>query len=387
MSTKALKSQLLAAVAMVLVSSIALGSSTFAWFSLNTKVEATGMVVKTQVSNNLFIASDTTDSTSPVAEQAFTTSLVQNVNGILEPVSTIDGVNYFYTAANNAAVNGDALSDNYIAYDLSAVNNKGSFDNNFENNYQAAGAVGYVDYAFRLKAINTGATSQDVVLTGLNLVYGGIADAGVSAYRVVMFVQDLTAVSQGAGTDVAANQVKGAYATSGYEYQTATAKAVNSTTTLEEINFNGTTINTATNSTIGTVEAGTTHYYKVVIRLWLEGEDKKCTSTTFAALTDEWAMDVAVELKNTGTAGVPNLTATTTASKTTLSKASNTVAATASYTIGGTSFYEISGATLNTDGSTKLYAIAPTTLTDESKVYKIENGYPIDVTNQITITA
>lgn len=375
MSTKALKSQLLAAVAMVLVSSIALGSSTFAWFSLNTKVEATGMVVKTQVSNNLFIAPDTTDSTAKVEESAFTTSLVQNVPGILEPVSTIDGVNYFYTAANNAAVNGDAISDVYVAYDAGDTSA-------FNTNYQTTGAVGYVDYAFRLKAINTGATNQDVVLTGLNLVYGGAADAGVPAYRVAMFVQDLGAGTQGAGADVAADQVKGAYAASGFEYQTATAKAVNSTTTLAEIDFNGKPINTDTNSTIGTVTAGTTHYYKVVIRLWLEGEDKKCTSTTFAALTDEWAMDVAVELNNTGTAGVAALTATTTASKVAL-LTTDAVASTATYTIGGISFYEITGKVL---GSDPLYAVANTTLTETSKVYTVVDGYPIDVTNQVTIT-
>lgn len=41
MSTKALKTQLLAAIAMVLVASIALGSSTYAWFANNNKVDAT----------------------------------------------------------------------------------------------------------------------------------------------------------------------------------------------------------------------------------------------------------------------------------------------------------------------------------------------------------
>lgn len=45
MSTKALKTQLLAAIAMVLVASIALGSSTYAWFANNNKVTASGMSV------------------------------------------------------------------------------------------------------------------------------------------------------------------------------------------------------------------------------------------------------------------------------------------------------------------------------------------------------
>ena len=45
MSTKALKTQLLAAVAMVLVASVALGSSTYAWFAANNTVEAKNMSV------------------------------------------------------------------------------------------------------------------------------------------------------------------------------------------------------------------------------------------------------------------------------------------------------------------------------------------------------
>ena len=395
MSTKALKSQLLAAVAMVLVSSIALGSSTYAWFSLNTKVEATGMVVKTQVSNNLFIAKDTTGNTDAVGESDFTTSLVQNVDGILEPVSTVDGVKYFYTAANNAAVSGDALSDNYIEYKADEPDAMTAFN----NNYQTTGAVGYVDYAFRLKAINTGATAQDVVLTGLNLVYGGSADAGAPAYRVAMFVQDATEVGASGApntqkttlTALVASDVKGAYAADGFAYQTdgkavkAVADADPDVKAIDSLEFNGTTINTANNSKIGTVAAGKTNYYKVVIRLWLEGEDKACTSTTFAALTDEWAMDVAVELKNEGAAttdGVAKLAAKATASKVAL-QTSDAVASTATYTIGGNSFYEITGKKL---GTNPLYAVAKTPLTEDSKVYTVVGGYPIDVTNQVTIT-
>ena len=45
MSTKALKTQLLAAVAMVLVASVALGSSTYAWFAANNTVKAENMSV------------------------------------------------------------------------------------------------------------------------------------------------------------------------------------------------------------------------------------------------------------------------------------------------------------------------------------------------------
>lgn len=59
MSTKALKTQLLAAIAMVLVASIALGSSTYAWFASNNKVTATNMQVTATTSESLVITNDT----------------------------------------------------------------------------------------------------------------------------------------------------------------------------------------------------------------------------------------------------------------------------------------------------------------------------------------
>ena len=45
MNSKAIKRQLLAAIAMVLVAALALGSSTYAWFAVNTNVTAEGMSV------------------------------------------------------------------------------------------------------------------------------------------------------------------------------------------------------------------------------------------------------------------------------------------------------------------------------------------------------
>ena len=68
-SVKSLQKQLIAAVAMVLVAMIALGSSTYAWFASNTKVEATGANVTATTVKALLI--DTTNfgglSTVPLA--------------------------------------------------------------------------------------------------------------------------------------------------------------------------------------------------------------------------------------------------------------------------------------------------------------------------------
>ena len=46
MNSKAIKKQLLAAVAMVLVAAVALGSSTYAWFVASGTVTAEGMKVQ-----------------------------------------------------------------------------------------------------------------------------------------------------------------------------------------------------------------------------------------------------------------------------------------------------------------------------------------------------
>lgn len=56
MNSKAIKKQLLAAVAMVLVAAVALGSSTYAWFVASNTVEAYGMKVTAQSEGGLAIS-------------------------------------------------------------------------------------------------------------------------------------------------------------------------------------------------------------------------------------------------------------------------------------------------------------------------------------------
>ena len=50
------------------------------------------------------------------------------------------------------------------------------------------------------------------------------------------------------------------------------------------------------------IAAGQTEYNKVVIRLWLEGEDTSCTNATFANLTSNYSLAVAFALGGDETA-------------------------------------------------------------------------------------
>ena len=44
------------------------------------------------------------------------------------------------------------------------------------------------------------------------------------------------------------------------------------------------------------IDAGVTRYYKMLVRVWLEGEDTTCNSQTYAALQNEWSLDLDFKL-------------------------------------------------------------------------------------------
>ena len=84
MDTKALKKQMGAAIAMVLVAAVALGSATFAWFVSNNKVEATTSNIAAQ-SNSAYLVIDNSKTTK--ASKGVVTSTVPRAD--LYPAKTV----------------------------------------------------------------------------------------------------------------------------------------------------------------------------------------------------------------------------------------------------------------------------------------------------------
>ncbi len=363
MNIKSLKTQFIGAIAMVLVAAIAMGSSTYAWFAMNTSVRATGLEVRTSTGDNLLIASGTTAATAKPADNLFQTSLVlTHDEELLEPVSSINGVNFFYTSTKNVAANGDAIADIYTAYNAADTSA-------FNTNYKTTGAVGYIDYAFFLKANNADtASSKEVNITELKLTYGGSTETQ-KAFRAAVFVNDMGENGSTAATAPAAGILKTILKKSDAGYHTATAQAVTSTSALAE------TLSVNTAAKIGDVAAGKSHYFKVVVRLWLEGEDTSCTNDTFANLKDLWALDIKCEIGGTV---VSALNQVETTAKVDLSAGPSSAAA-AGYTIDNVGYYPITG---NTD---YYLTSASTAVASNSTIYKIVDGLPVDVTNQCTL--
>lgn len=268
---KATSKILVAAMSLIVAIAVATGT-TFAWFSMNNKVTVTGMSVTTTVDSNILIASSTAG-TGMADEEAFTQGIDQAVTGILQPASTVNAVNYFYTYDANANGSKNASADvvNYqtVSGDIITVNT---------TDYKA-----YVDYVFELKAMNVSGEGRYIVLSKLNLLYDG-AHTDNHAFRAAIFAQAQNGDSREyAAIGAAANAI---YAPDDAAY--FDNKAVASATTKASVTLNA--------PFAPEVESGDTVYYKITIRFWLEGEDTDCYNTRFVELKEHWTLDLKFEL-------------------------------------------------------------------------------------------
>ena len=287
----------------------------FAWFTMNKEVSVTGMQLKTKVGSNLLVCDDN-------LEASYTDDLIQNRSALLEPVSTVNASDsaFFYTV--NAAADGHWLEGadsmkNY-AESSSTTNStataigKAGYDNTFNSTYgvtpgtttQFDTAYGYVDYVFFLKATSDAANSP-INLTECNLLYDNAAlGSGDYAWRVAIFAKKIS--EEGDGTT---NQAITSDATNLISILDIDGTAPNCSSNWEAdkaitntSGVKGTVTNASSAVTFGSIAAGETAYYKVVARVWLEGEDKSCKSSTYAALSDKiWELGLQFEL-NQGTA-------------------------------------------------------------------------------------
>jgi hypothetical protein len=270
-------------------------------------VKVDGMEVKTKVSGNLLI-SDTNQS-----DAYYGTMLTQGEKLLLEPVSTGTALDngFYYTV--DAKADGSKLhpegtipykqySEATTAAPDATYSKKTYIDSAFNNEYQITpanaefgAAYGYADYVFYLKA-NGDATNDTIRMTRCNLSYNNaaISTSGTAghnldkAWRVAVFATP-TAAETTSAVPVATGNMKGSIlslagaANHNNQWVTGTAAY-------------GTASYNASPVVIGTVSSTAATYYKVTVRLWLEGQDTTCTSETYAALTNSWKLDLQFDL-------------------------------------------------------------------------------------------
>lgn len=348
---------LVAILCLIMAIGIATGS-TFAWFSMNNKVLVTGMTVTTKVNNNLLIAETN-------AEANYGIALNQTRAGTLEPVSTINGVNFYWTSTTNVEGSGNAKTDTYVAYseDTSlayAAANKTNYDNEFNTNYgfdapaatYKGVAYGYIDYAFYLKGTNADAADGKIYMNKCNLLYNGVAPTD-KAYRVAVFAK-ASATATTTDDEVAVGNLVTILAPASATYLTA-GEAVTSTSATAALN-----VNYGQRAIISdSIASGTTAYYKVTVRLWLEGEDNTCNNDTFADLTGDWTLDLGFTLDGNSATNAVNLIGST------------GVATLAKSTVTGTAGLSVDG---ETAASYAFYKADGTAITNGSDGFTVDNN-------------
>lgn len=261
MNSKAIKRQLLAAIAMVLVAAIALGSSTYAWFASNNKVEANGMkITATTEGANLEISDSSTFTAG--------TLVVKNV----------------------ATANNKLLPTHYVTADDKATGNykdnnditDGSWAHAYSYEYsKVAGPDTYKD-AKKVDAVGTTPLTDAVLETDWALVVplylrlnpqSKIQIKDITATATITHTKGATAEAGAAGM-ITAGRV--AFITN------KTAKTVIGGQGYADGN---------TSAPLGTItEAGNDGMLTVYAVIYFDGDDASCTSEKFAA--DEYTVNL-----------------------------------------------------------------------------------------------
>ena len=351
--------KLLPAAGMLAVSASMLATSTYAWFTMNKQVTVTGMQLKTKVGSNLLICDDN------VEANYSTVNLNQGRAALLEPVSSVDGTTGSFWYTTDAKADGDAASEVYSPYSetLSLTNTnagKSMVCKAFNDAYTISGtgtgsgegdalftskitaenmsglvapAYGYVDYVFYIKATSD-AADQEIAMTECNLLRANAAITNDTydvdddlAWRVAVFADNITSAG-GKGTTASFTPSGGSATTVGAIDPAGSGKAAKAILTLEnsrnQSNKDGSgdpQAITAANGGLTDVSyntwdsanlismgaAGSTAYIKVTVRVWLEGEDTTCKSSTYALLTSEYELAAKFELVASDGSGVANI--------------------------------------------------------------------------------
>ena len=191
METKALKKQLGAAIAMVVVAAIALGSATYAWFVTNNTVKATTTTISAQ-SNAAFM---TIANGTEGAKSADTTEISTEVEKkALYPATIVDGTDNTNTKGTWMTGYGKGLSD--AALQGSLIRCAGTTDETKDDNAGTTKAAVAGDFALQQDyniSCKSGQTLKDLKVQSVTGTIPSSSDSSLAtALRVLVTDNDGT---------------------------------------------------------------------------------------------------------------------------------------------------------------------------------------------------
>ena len=268
------KAKLLPAIAMLLVAVLSLSSATYAWFSMNTKVTATGMQVKAVAEDGILISnSDKATWTNSATAKVTSASLV--------PTSTAGGTTPAW--AHNTSTNAD---------DAQANQNAASYEDLSLKWTNSTFGEGFVDIAGGTANSKDDNEKSYVLLNEFYIKSSGNAlTLGADKTYKDLYINDVTVTG-------AANKIDNSLrvlvvvGSAAYIYAPVIDQA--SGTTTMSYKFKNTTAVTALNATTaagydkttGTTSIGNTNdsAVKAQVYIYFEGEDANCKSTNIAGI-------------------------------------------------------------------------------------------------------
>ena len=268
-SVKALKKQLAAAIAMVMVAAIALASSTYAWFVNNSVVTATGMQVQAQTEGGIEIAYSDADSTDGAYASSATTGASSAIT--LAPISTLNTSAWYHAGAIKSSESA-GNAESYETYNMT--------ESNIEN--QAFGKVGKHENTsyYMVQNFNIRSTSSTSLAKGLSVDSVSVTGASANmsqALRVAVKVGNGTALIYDPNGEKTSYTVYSGHTGTGSNAQKTTAGTVNCTDKSTK------TVLTNASDTIAAKGTNKNGGVDVKVYIWFEGEDTQLYSDNFTA--------------------------------------------------------------------------------------------------------
>lgn len=291
-SIKTLKKQLVAAIAMVLVAAIALGSATYAWFVSNTKVQANlSSVSATTATPNLLIVGGANDDGSALTTGGGTVStLTATASTALYPASTDTCASGAWWVVNGwTSSDSSPLANAYRNVTITEVAN----GTNIANGTYPQGADTLNAYQVGTYSVYTTTGEAELNLDPVNPITVAVDTANgaktgtgfkdslrvgivVNGSLKVVYAPTNETAANGNDSDKTTNSastvwrtVAGAASTKDATYKTLAGATFTGWTAIDN---NDGTYTKATNS-LGTVD---TTGVVVKIYVWLEGTDTEC---------------------------------------------------------------------------------------------------------------
>jgi len=271
--------KLIPALAMLLVSASLMGTSTYAWFSMNTQVTATNMQVKAVAEDGILI--------SNVDKGSWTNSADAKVtSAVLVPTSTAGTTTPAW--AHNTSTNADEAQANQASSTYEDLTLTWS---------NTTSGEGFVDIAGGTAGTKDNNEKAYVLLNEFYIKSSGnVLTLGNGQTYADLYINDVTVTSAGSFLKIDNSlRVLVVVGDTAYIYAPVIDQA-NGTTTLS-YNFKQNTAVTALNATAaagydkttGTTTIGNTDATAVLAKVYIyfEGEDANCKSTNISAVTTQ----------------------------------------------------------------------------------------------------